>query len=222
MHVHNDAFCPRCRKPRRFEGEHHSPLLCEECKGVLETLQKAIPPTLREAEYLIISIKEAAEPYLPQAVSIRSRLGVAFRRITKEATARDDKRNEALAHMVGELKANGHNCESYQESKSEYGGVTHWCRMCEVLSMLDAPKKEEVPTDTAQENGSAWDLVLKIYSLSYVTRLKMFQELGLTRKNDENLDDKSLNEAYFKRANKMKKTQQMWKWLENHEKENKP
>lgn len=106
MHVHSDDFCPRCKEPRRFKGEHSDPLLCERCNGVLETLQKEIPPTLREAQYLIREIKEAAKPYLPQAVSIRSRLWLAFRRITEAAVARDAQRNEALegiAKAVTEL-----------------------------------------------------------------------------------------------------------------------
>lgn len=78
------------------------------------------------------------------------------------------------------------------------------------------------PTGTSQGKGSAMELVMKIYSLPYHIRLKMFEELALTRKHDQDLDDKSLNEAYFRRAKKMKKIQQMWKWLENHEKESGP
>ena len=79
---------------------------------------------------------------------------------------------------------------------------------------------EEGGFSMTQGKGSAMELVMKIYSLPYHIRLKMFQELALTRRRDQDLDDKSLNEAYFKRANKMKKIGQMWKWLENYEKEN--
>ncbi len=75
-------------------------------------------------------------------------------------------------------------------------------------------------TDITQ--GNEMQLVMKIYSLPYHIRLNMFKELALTRKHDEDLDDGTLNDAYFERAVKMKKVAQMWKWLENHEKENKP
>lgn len=106
MIMHSDAYCPRCKEPRRFKGEQNDPRLCERCNGVLETLQKEIPPTLREADYLIRKIQEAAEPYLPQATGIRSRLRLTFRRITQEALARDAERREAsegLAKAVSEL-----------------------------------------------------------------------------------------------------------------------
>ncbi len=78
------------------------------------------------------------------------------------------------------------------------------------------------PTDTGQGKGDEEILIRKIYSLPYHIRLKMFQELRLTRKHDEDLDDETLNEAYFERAVKMKKVGQIWKWLENHKKGSKP
>lgn len=66
------------------------------------------------------------------------RLKDALDRATEENLQHDEQRTKTIDQILGELKANGHECESYRESKAEYGGLTHWCRMCEAMDHLDA------------------------------------------------------------------------------------
>lgn len=66
------------------------------------------------------------------------RLKDALNRATEENLEHDKKQMKALDQIVGELKANGHDCSKYIEAINQAGGVTHWCRMCEAISYLDA------------------------------------------------------------------------------------